>query len=63
MSTDMHTRTKADCSTQRLRDAPYWLVTVYPGIDSLRFGMFLCCIQTHCVIDDFGDLVAVRAWL
>lgn len=50
-------------STQRLRTSPYWLVTLHTRIDAPAWwGSPSTILQTHCVIDDFGSLVAVEAW-
>lgn len=45
-----------ECRWQRLRGAglDVWLITIDLAEDDL--------LQTHAVIDDFGDLTPVRRW-
>lgn len=55
--------TNVYASTQRLRTSPYWLVSLHTRIESLtQWGSMSTVLQAHCVVDDWGNLVAVEQW-
>ena len=59
-SKDDHTcYSQVSMNTQRLRDQPYYLSTLSI---STAHGMDAAYPQALSVVDDFGDLVIVRAW-
>lgn len=55
--------TKVYASTQRMRTSPYWLVSLHTGIEApSKWCSTSTLLQARCVIDDFGNLVAVEQW-